>query len=233
MRKCLLSSLALVFCFVLAAKTQAADSKPVVVLSLASYEDAVDAVESVGFVAAAPEMPAWLSSLFRLYSEGKEVGGLDHSRPWGAVIREGDKLSAFGFVPVKDAEFLAWELNEFIDSRTDVGGGIVKVVGTEPGKTLYAMESNGWLFVSDCQECLQAMPYDPVRLLGGMDKQYDVAVRLQAKDISRESGDKLLAEIDEKLGPGLRKIASEQTLGILAKAAHGLHQVTLGWTAHD
>ena len=45
----------------------------------------------------------------------------------------------------------------------------------------YAKEQGGWLFVSDCQECLSTVPADPAGLLGGMQNQYDVAVRLELK----------------------------------------------------
>jgi hypothetical protein len=174
-------------------------------------------------------MPTWMSSMFRLYAEGRDVYALDKSRPWGAVVNGGDKLTAYGFLPARDAESLSWELDEFIDSVSDVGSGIHKVVGTEAGKTLYAKEQNGWLFVADCETCLENVPADPTALLDGMDKEYDVAVRLLLKNVPADDGDKILAELDKTIGPTLRKMTSDKTVEILGKAAFALDEVTLGW----
>ena len=179
--------------------------------------------------AKSPEMPTWLASTFKLYAEGRGVNGLDGTRPWGAVIFGGEKLRAYAFVPVTDAESLSWELDEYIDSVTDIGGGIQKVVGTEEGAELYAMEQGGWLFVSDCEWCLENVVYDPTKLLDGMNKDYDVAVRLVLKNVPADEGHKILAKLDKVMGPTLRKMTSDETVEILGEAAFALDEVTLGW----
>jgi hypothetical protein len=199
-----------------------------VVLSLASHNQ-VDDCESVGFVAKSPEMPTWLASTFKLYAEGRGAHGLDGSRPWGAVVFGGENLKAYAFIPVTDAESLSWELDEHIDSVTDLGGDIHKVVGTEEGTQLFAKEQGGWLFVSDRESCLQTVTYDPTKLLDEMNKEYDVAVRLVLKNIPADDGHKILAKLDKVMGPALRKMTSDETVEILGEAAFALEEVTLGW----
>ena len=120
------------------------------------------------------------------------------------MIQHGSKVSAYGFVPVTDAETLGYELSEFIDDRTEVSPGIYKVEGRQAGQQLYAKESGGWLFISDSAETLASVPWDPARELGGMDGQYDVAVRLQLNNVPAEAGKKILAELDKSIGAALR-----------------------------
>ncbi len=187
-------------------------------------------VAEVGFVQESPEMPVWLSSMFRLYAEGQDLQGLDRSRPWGAVIQRGDGLSAYGFVPVSDAETLGYELNEFIASRTEVGSGVYKVQGYESGQQLFAKESQGWLFISDNPDTLASVPWNPAQEIRDMNTQYDVAVRLQLNNVPAEAGKQLLSELDERLGPTLRQMSSDQTVEILGQMAMHLDEVTLGWS---
>jgi hypothetical protein len=199
-----------------------------VILSLTSHRQAADNA-SVGFVAKAEEMPTWLASMFKLYAEGGDVDGLDSSRPWGAVVLGGDKLKAYAFLPVRDADSLAWELDDYIDSVTDIGGGLHKVVGSEEGQELYAKEQGGWLYIADCESCLENVASDPTQLLDGMNKEYDVAVRLVLKNVPGDKGHEILAKLDKVIGPTLRKMTSDETVEILGKAAFELDEVTLGW----
>jgi len=211
---------------------EAKSPQPLVVLSLSSYDDVAGEIESIAKLAEAPEMPTWLSGMLKLYGEGKEAGGLDKSRPWGAVIQLGDGLSAYGFFPVTDPETLSWELGDYIRDVEDVGDGIYKVIGEEEGKQLYALPSNGWLFIADCPDVLATVPSDPAKLLRGLNTQYDAALRFELKNVPADHGKKLLAFLDKKLGAALRKGASEQTMEIIGGAAYALDQVTLGWSEH-
>ena len=184
----------------------------------------------MGEISENSDLPTWLASMLRLYDEGRDgVYGLDPSRPWGAVLQLGDQLSAYGFVPVTDAEQLGWELSSYIQSRTDVGNEVVRVVGTDGGQ-LYARPVGAWLLVSDCPEVLAAAPANPVRRLGDMNQRYDVALRLELKNVPAEHGKKLLAMLDNKLGSTLRRVASQQTMEAIGKVAYSLDEMTLGWS---
>jgi len=230
MLRCRVGWLALGLCLAMALPVLAESPKPLVILSMSGYEASECDPEAVGFVGEAPEMPVWLESMFRLYANGRDSQGLDDSRPWGAVIQHGSGLSAYGFVPVKDAETLSWELSEYIQSQTEVGDGIYQVVGTEPGKMLYAKVTDKWIFASDCAETLESTPADPAKLLDGMNKQYDVAVRVVLKNIPSDAGEEILAKLDETLGPTLRGLSCDKTVEILGKMAVALDEVTFGWS---
>ena len=150
----------------------AENPKPLAVLFLSSYDSAKFKTDSVGFLKFAQDMPAWLSNLFALYAKGRDVGGLDKLRPWGAVIEQGEKLAVYAFLPVTDAQELSRAMSDQISGVTEQAGGIHKVFAKETSKVMYAKEANGWVFVSDCSECLLTVPENPIELLDGMDKKY-------------------------------------------------------------
>ncbi len=210
----------------------AASPKPLVVLSLSSHNDVADSIAPLGEVAETPDLPTSLSSLLKLYAEGEGLAGLDPARPWGAVVQLGSGLSSYAFVPVTDAERLSWELYSYIRSTEPVGDEIYEVVGTEPGKKLYVKPTADWLFVSDRPDVLKTVPTDPGELLGGLNKQYDIALRFELNNVPSEHGEKLLQMLDRQLGPVLRKVASEEALEVIGHAAFALQHVTLGWQQH-
>ncbi len=232
MRNWLTFALLAGFCLTLTNSALAGPPKSLVVLSLSSYDQAKSAPSSVGFVGKSPEMPTWLAGLFQLYSEGKPLAGLDHARPWGAVIQIEDGLSAYAFVPVTDAETLLSELYEHVARTEDIGGGMYRVVGTDSSQQLYAKPVGNWLFVAQSAKCLANVPAQPAELLDGLNQKYDVAVRLTASNIPAERGQKILAQLDKTLGPALRQASSEATVKILGQAAASMDDVTVGWSRH-
>ncbi len=222
---------ALCLLFTTAGQVLAAE-KPLVVLSLTSHDDVLCNVGEIGAVAEAREMPTWLGSMMKLFAEGEGANGLDATRPWGAVIQLDDDLSAFGFVPITDAESLSWELYSFIKESIELGNDTYEIVGVEPGQKLYAKDCGDWLFVSDCQQTLGSVPADPTKLLGKLNQQYDVAVRFELKNVPATEGEKIIGLLDQKLGSILRNHFSEATMNILGNALNVLDQTTFGWSSH-
>jgi hypothetical protein len=221
---------------VFATQAVAADAKPLVVLSMSSYDALVANPDCVKDIGQAPGAPTWFASMFRLFSQGKPLDGLDKTRPWGAVLQiQDDKLSAYGFVPVTDAQQLAAELGQYIASTSDWGNGIYRVEGTEGNKVLYAkVTETGWILVSDSVNALSDAPDDPAKVLQGLNKQYDFALRLDISNIPAEHGGKVLEklkrEADEKYGASSH--IPQETLNVILGALEHLDQVTFGWVRH-
>jgi hypothetical protein len=216
------------------ARTAVAESpKPLVVLSLSSYNDLVGEPAPVGEVASVSGMPTWLAATLKLFGEGRDLDSLDPTRPWGVVVQRDGELSAYAFAPVKDAEQLAWDLDEFIESPSDVGDGVYEIVAREGGKKLYAAESAGWVFVSDKAETLRTLPDDPAKLLAGLNKRYDIALRFELHNVPAERGKKMLEQLDQQMGAVARRITSDETVEMLGKILFELDEVTLGWTPHS
>ncbi len=232
MRKLLAFALLASLCFTLTAPAAEREPKPLVVLSLSSYDQAKEDPAGMQFVGESPDMPTWLSGLFQLYSQGKDLAGIDSSRPWGAVIQLGDELSAYAFIPVSDPETLLSELYEHVESTEDIGGGIYRVTGTDSQKHLYAKLLGDWIIVGQSAKCLAHVVQQPTTLLDGLDQKYDVALRLTVKNVPADKGQKLLAHLDKTFGPILRRTTSDATVKILGQAAASMEDVTFGWCRH-
>jgi hypothetical protein len=140
-------------------------------------------------------------------------------------------LSAYVFVPVTSAETLAESLASYISSKTDVGDGVYKVVGSEAGKEVFVKETNGWLFASDSKETLANVPSNPTELFGGMEKKYDVGLRLQVKNAPSGKADECLATLDKTFGSVLRGLTSKENVESIGKLLTSLDEVTMGWSS--
>lgn len=206
--------------------------KPIAVLSMTSHNDLQGDTGGMGELAKISDVPTWLASTLKLYDEGKGLSGIDATRPWGVVLQLGDGLSAYAFVPVRDAEYLMWDIEEFIDETEEVGYEVYRVTGTEPGKQLYAKVTGSWVYVADSREDLANVASDPTALLGGLDKKYDTALCLETKNIPEYEGRQLINLLGDKLGGVIRKHASEQALNFLGEALYASEQVTMGWKKH-
>lgn len=215
-----------------ASNAEAAAPKPIAVLSLTSHQNLSGGTEGIGELAKVSDLPTWLASMLRLFDEGKGASGLDAKRPWGVVLQLGDGLSAYGFVPIRDAEYLLWDLDEHIDSTEEVGWEVYRVTGTEVGKQLYARVSGDWIYVAECREDLNDVASDPASLLGGLDKKYDAAFCLETVNIPAKEGEAIIRLLGEKLGPVLREHASDQALNFLGEALYASEQITMGWGKH-
>ena len=215
----------------LLASTTLAD-KPIAVLSMTSHDNLQGDTGGMGELAKISDVPTWLASTLKLYDEGKGLSGIDAKRPWGIVLQLGDDLSAYAFVPVRDAEYLLWDLEEFIDETEEVGWETYRVTGTEPGKQLYAKVTGSWVYVADSREDLANVATDPVALLGGLEKKYDAAFCLETKNIPEQEGRALINLLGDKFGGVIREHASESALNFLGEALYASEQIVMGWGTH-
>ncbi len=209
--------------------------KPLAVLALASHDGRVEDSAEIGKIAERLGLPTWLDSLTKLYAAG-DVAGIDASRPWGAVIGLGtDGLGAYGFVPVSDIDTLKWELDSYIAKVEEVSYGVYRVVATEGGKELYAkVTDDGWLFVSHRAATLRDAVGDPRTIVSGLAKAYDVAVRLELRNVPAEHGRKIVARLKEMARDkfNVDRVMPRDRLRALLTAAFHLDEVTLGWGRH-
>lgn len=231
--KYLVSVLALTACLLGVMTPATADAaKPIAVLSLTSHQDLQGDTDGIGELAKVSDLPTWLSSMFKLFAEGQGASGLDSTRPWGVVLQLGDGLSAYGFVPIRDAEYLLWDIEDHIKDTEDLGGGIYRVTGTEAGKQLYARVDAQWIYVAERSEDLSDVASNPAALLGGLDKKYDAALCVETKNIPEREGRAIINLLGDKFGGIIRQHASEQALNFLGEALFASEQVVMGWKTH-
>lgn len=185
----------------------ASDPKPLAVVSVASYDEVVGNVELVGAVAGKPKLAKGLQGMIAVFTHGKGLAGLDKTRPWGAVIRSvAARPSGYAFLPVEDFEEFLEVFKPHGVEAEDLGNGVYKVQGGKARRAIYAKPTDsGWLFISDQPEQLADVPRDPLPLLGGLNQQYDLAVRLNLSSVPAELRNKVIAQIRRQFDRDLEK----------------------------
>ncbi len=251
MKKTVLSVLALALVlgtsvFAKAQDAEKAEMKPVVVVSFAGYAELKRDLEYLGTVSGNPDMANNLEGLLMLFTQNQGLAGLDQDRPWGLALSLGDggiaPPAGLVFLPVSDLQKLLGSLAALTGEPEDKGDGVWEI--KKDANSVYVKESDGWAFLSQTAEGLGKLPADPLALLGGLEKKYDLAVQLNIQNIPqalRDMGADLLKRqveaglqqatenSDDETQAELQAKVARAQLEMLAKAINELDQITLGW----
>jgi hypothetical protein len=165
---------------------------------------------------------------------------LDQKRPWGVnLATDGLSFQPLVFIPVTNLKQLLESLAALLGEPQDAGDGILEMEVFN--QRLLFKEVNGWAYISQSPEVLATVPADPTKLLGGLDKTYDIAVRLHIQNIPEvyrtlaidqlrmgvETGlGRLPDETDEAFDA--RKKLADQQLDAITGAINDIEQLTLG-----
>lgn len=165
------------------------EHKPVVVVSLVSYEKLV--VDINQFVD--PRLFTLVREMFgratNIPTDPRTMApvSLDIKRPWGLVVEtNGQTVSLYGFAPITDLKVLlsgpvaAGTIAPPID-----GVFTIKAVG----RTWYVKQKGVWSVFSDARDGLDKVPDQPDTILQGMNRSSDLAVRVLFKNLPAELGE--------------------------------------------
>jgi len=158
--------------------------KPVAVLAIASYDRIMSDIAFIGKLSNNPELDKNLEGMLKLFTQGQGVNGLDRTRPWGAAVTtDGMQFQPLVFLPVVQLQQLLTSLAPIpaIGEAKDMGDGIFEL--QNENVKLYVKEQNGWAFIGQLPESLANLPKDPAKLLGGLDRKYEIALRLNVQNI--------------------------------------------------
>ncbi|MBC8437495.1 MAG: hypothetical protein H8D86_01425, partial [Planctomycetes bacterium] len=102
---------------------------------------------------------------------------LDTTKPIGVIVQPdgilGYKLLAF--LPTNNVDQILQVFAGFGIFPESTPEGLKKI--DAGGVPIYVKQGTGWAFISNTKEALATSPANPVALLGGLDKQYDVAIQ--------------------------------------------------------
>lgn len=211
----------------------AQEVKPVVVVSVAKIDRLMG---SIGYLTRAAGVPE-VGGLVTL-AAGQYLQGFDTKRPVGAYVTVRDERpSVVVFAPISDFKTIRDRLREAIDEPTELEGGILKYRNDRP---VYVKPAGNWAFASDNDKNLANLPADPAALLGGLDKTYDIAVRVLADNVPQELRDKAVAEVrkgfdqianrapnnlDKDVQQKLQRTSLDQLIAFIQES----DQLTFGW----
>lgn len=216
-----------------------AKSKPIVTVAFSGYDNLVSDLNFVGDLAGNPQLGSALEMTTMLATGGQELKSLDKSKPWGAVLVADEAgIRGLGFVPFSDLDELKTilETNDVKFSEEDDC-----LVVPMNGQSVYLKGEGGWLFFSGQSANLKNLPKDPAKTLGGLQDSYNLAVRVDVKNIPEMLRGMLLdglqlglqagmaqmpGETDEQYA--LRSKMAEQSLEQLKTAVNELDAIQLG-----
>lgn len=214
--------------------------KPVAVLTIASYERLMGDIAFIGNLAGSPDLDKNLEGMIQLFTQGQGLNGLDKKRPLGVTLAtDGTQFQPLVILPVTNLKTLLEALEGLVGAAEDKGNGAFEL--NVFNQKVFVKEKNGWAFVGQTLEALEAAPADPAKVFGGLEKEYDVAARLYVQNIPELYRTLLVDQLRLGVEAGLsrqegetdeayasRQKMVETQIAALSKAINDVDQLTLG-----
>jgi hypothetical protein len=170
------------------------------------------------------------------------TAALDKTKPAGVyVVMTGEEEpGAVGFIPVKDLDMLLAALRDQIGEPDDLGDGVLEI-GTGRPQSVYVKQKKAWAFITNKRVLLDDLPKNPVKLLGGLQKQYTVALRanvsnipddlrqMAIRELRKGFQERLEEEVDDEKAAEIARKIGERWVEEFVRLVEETEQVTLGW----
>ncbi len=219
---------------------QVAGRQPVFVVSIAGYDKIMNDVGFIGRLAQRDGLEKQAEAMITLFTQGKGLEGLDTKRPWGIVLNtDGTSFQPIAFLPVKDVKKLLAATAGLIGPVDERPDGILQIEALN--QTLYLKETNGWLFIGQTAASLTDVPNDPTSWLDGLDKKYEIGLKLYVHNIpemfrslaidSLKNLNQSLPtpEDEDEAAAEKRKAYVEAQTKMWSEMINTADQVTVGW----
>ncbi len=221
---------------ILPATRAAAQSEPLLVVTLSGIDEILGDVAYLAQVSGSGPVGQMVSMMANQY-----VQGLDRTKPIAVVVTvNGDEINPLAMIPVTDLPRFLEGLSQQLGELQDAGNGIFELGTPVP---TYVKEQDGWAFVGPSIESLQKLPDDPISAMGGLDTKYDIGIRAVIKNLPEIYKQMALAKINEGIAQQLENVGDElgskeaQSQKNLVKAQlnqwetmlNEIDELTIGW----
>jgi hypothetical protein len=222
----------------------AEDVKPIVVAAFAGYAELKRDLTYLGTVSGNPEIGNQLEAMLNMLTQGQGLNGLDKDRPWGASVSissDQTKYPILAFLPVEDLDSLLMSLGSLGVAPGEPTDGVYEI--KKNNTSTFVKQQAKWAYLAQDAASLETLPADPLKILRGLEKQYDLAVSVNVSNIPqglRDMGVFLLRSAYEQAiqqGAGadseqdqLQQQFQRMQLEELVKAINELDQLTLGFS---
>jgi len=214
--------------------------KPIMVASVAGYDELIKDVAYLGKVADMPDLAQSVEGLIGFFTQFQGLAGLDKSKPIGIALNsDGAQFQVVGFVPVTDSNKLLGALAGALGQAQDAGDGVKSI--TVQRMQLLIKEQNGWAFVGITKDAFNNLPKDPSTLLGDLKDEYDIGIRLFIQNIPAQFREIGLAQLRAGMQQGLqqqpnetdeafqaRRKMTEQQIEALGQVLEEMDELTIG-----
>jgi hypothetical protein len=222
------------------AAEEAGESKPVAVLSIASYDRLMTDLAFIGNLTGNPDLDKNIEGMIQLFTQGQGLAGLDRTRPLGvALTTDGLQFQPLIVLPVTDLKALLSALEGLVGAAQDAGDGVFEL--DVFNQKIYVKEKATWAYLSTAPEPLANLPKDGAEIFGDLAKNYDIAGRLHVQNVPEVFRTMLIDQLRVGVESGLgrqpdetdesyetRKKMVEAQIDSLTTAINDLDQLTLG-----
>ncbi len=215
-----------------------AQAKTGVVVSISSFDKLTSEVTYLAGLAGQEGQVAFPIGMAR-----GVLMGVDPAKPWGMILLAEDHNPVpIIFLPAADCKALITTLKEPLHLEvTEQAGGVFLVKAN--GKNAYVKSAGGWTFIAESEENLKKAPAEPDKVLDGLDKTFDIAIRVFVKNFSEADRAQFIGMMTSQLQavtmrpqPGedaeqaaMRKKTMQAGIKAIEKAANETEQMTFGW----
>jgi len=162
--------------------------EPFVTVYFAGYDALSQAIGLVGKLGGNPDLAKMLEMPLQMTLGEEALGALDKSKPWGVTVATGAQPMEFvvqGFLPVKNVKVLLDAVKKFDMEVKELEGGFFEL--HPPQGSLVVKQAGDWAAIADKKTSLANIPADPVKLFGGANEKYLLAVSLVVKNVPEET----------------------------------------------
>ncbi|QEG40710.1 hypothetical protein [Roseimaritima ulvae] len=184
--------------------TSEAASQPVAVVSLSGVAALGDAAIFLSDAAGQPAAGGMFATMARGFTTG-----IDPQRPMGLVVNMKDGAPApLLFVPSDDISKFLQRMEGQLGPAEKLEDDPDTLVIAAGASLLYIKQSGKWAFAAQNRELLKDLPADPLKLLGGLDKTYDVAVRVNVQQVPVDQRNMLIGALKQGFQQGMARQAA-------------------------
>ncbi len=222
---------------------QAEPQKPVLVVSVASYQKLMDDLAMLGKLVDRPEIGTALEGMLSLATGGKGLAGLDKNRPLCLVLQtDGQRFTPYLAIPVTQLEKLLGVVEPLLPQPIVKKDGLYEL-SLEGQRKLYVQaKGQNWAVCVEKAEALATVPDQiPEEAQQKLPAHWTVGVSVLAKNIApdqrRQWAERLRSEAQRELTPRpgeaeedfkVRKWLSEWLVDWAASLLDQIEQVQLG-----
>ncbi len=175
--------------------------KPIVSVAFSGYGALISDLNFVGTLAGNPQLGAAVDVMVMMGTGGHEFRSLDRSKPWGAVaFADGGQIRVLGFVPLGDLGELKTALEANAAEFQEADGILTTTVNNQD---LCIKSAEDWIFLSNQADVLGKLPKDPVAVLNGLEKTYNLAARIDMQNLPETIRETLLGGLQMGLQAGM------------------------------
>lgn len=213
------SLLTLTLVTALTANAQTGEMKPVVMLTINSYDELKQDINFIGSLAGQPEIASQFEPFILGFTEG-----LDKAKPLGVIVQsDGMQFGGAICLPITNLKAFIAKLQAFGVTATELDNGMQQISAN--GQNLFGKEVSGWTLLSMMPQMLEGLPADPGATFAKLTDVYDIGIQASVQNIPEAYRQMAIDQMNKGMESGMKKMPDEEEDEFQARKALATAQV--------